>query len=97
MIKVTQTQSTDPMTFAVTVADDENQCHYQVTLSNETFRELSGDIDAEPAQCIEAAFRFLLDREPKEAILPGFDITLISSYFPDFNTAFIDYLNDITG
>lgn len=84
------------MTFAVTVSDEGNQCHYQVTLSNETYSELCRNTDAEPAQCIEAAFRFLLDREPKEAILPGFDITLISSYFPDFNTAFIEYLNDIT-
>lgn len=96
MIKVTQTQSDDPMTFTVTVSDEGNQCHYQVTLSNETYRELSGNTDAGPEQCIEAAFRFLLDREPKEAILPGFDITLISSYFPDFNTVFIDYLNNIT-
>ena len=37
-----------------------------------------------PERCIEAAFRFLLDREPKESILRRFDITVISRYFPEF-------------
>ena len=37
-----------------------------------------------PELCIEAAFRFLLDREPKESILRWFDITVICRYFPDF-------------
>jgi hypothetical protein len=37
-----------------------------------------------PERCVEAAFRFLLDREPKESILGRFDVTLISRYFPDF-------------
>ena len=97
MIKVTQTQSEDPMTFAVTVVDEGSQCHYQVTLSSGTYNELCGNCRAEPEQFIKAAFRFLLDREPKEAILSVFDITLIPSYFPEFNTAITDYLNDITG
>jgi len=30
------------------------------------------------------AFRFLLDREPKESILGRFDVTAISRYFPEF-------------
>jgi hypothetical protein len=32
-------------------------------------------------RCLEAAFRFLLDREPKESILGQFDVKVISSYF----------------
>ena len=28
-----------------------------------------------PERCLEAAFRFLLDREPKESILRRFDVT----------------------
>ena len=31
---------------------------------------------------------FLLDREPKEAILRVFDISVIRRYFPDFDAAF---------
>jgi hypothetical protein len=37
-----------------------------------------------PERCIEAAFQFLLDREPHESILRRFDITVISHYFPEF-------------
>jgi len=29
-----------------------------------------------PERCLEAAFRFLLDREPKESILRRFDVTV---------------------
>jgi hypothetical protein len=34
-----------------------------------------------PERCIEAAFEFLLDREPEESILRRFDVTVISRYF----------------
>jgi len=37
-----------------------------------------------PERCLEAAFRFLLDRETKESILRRFDVTVISRYFPEF-------------
>ena len=30
-------------------------------------------------RCLEAAFRFLLDREPKESILGQFDVKVISA------------------
>jgi hypothetical protein len=35
-----------------------------------------------PERCLEAAFRFLLDCEPKESILRRFDVTAISRYSP---------------
>ena len=37
-----------------------------------------------PERCIEAAFRFLLDHEPKGAILRRFDLSVIARYFPEF-------------
>jgi hypothetical protein len=45
-----------------------------------------------PERCIEAAFRFLLDREPKESILGRFDVTVISRYFPEFERELPRYL-----
>jgi hypothetical protein len=33
---------------------------------------------------LEESFRFLLEREPKEAILPRFSIGVIARYFPDY-------------
>ena len=37
-------------------------------------------------------FRFLLDREPKEAILARFDISVIGRYFPEFGAELPAYL-----
>ena len=44
-------------------------------------------------RCLEAAFRFLLDREPKESILGRFDVTVISRYFPEFERELPHYLS----
>jgi hypothetical protein len=46
-----------------------------------------------PERCIEAPFRFLLDREPKETILGHFEATVISRYFPEFQRELPDYLS----
>ena len=35
---------------------------------------------------------FLLDPEPKESILPAFDIAAIRRYFPEFDEVFPAYL-----
>ena len=48
---------------------------------------------APPERCLEAAFRFLLDREPKESILGRFDVTVISRYFPEFERELPHYLS----
>ena len=50
-----------------------------------------------PEQCIEAAFRFLLDREPQESILQSFDITVISRYFSEFERELPRYLSQSCG
>jgi hypothetical protein len=46
-----------------------------------------------PEHCIKAAFKFLLDREPKESILRRFDITVITRYFPEFERELPRYLS----
>jgi hypothetical protein len=55
------------------------------------FERLTGGGDM-PEQCVEAAFRFLLDREPKKSILGRFDIAVISRYFPEFERELPRYL-----
>ncbi|MGI9610775.1 MAG: hypothetical protein ACR2NL_10830 [Acidimicrobiia bacterium] len=47
---------------------------------------------ASPEALIEASFRFLLEREPKESIMGRFDLTLISQYFPEYESEILDYL-----
>lgn len=36
-----------------------------------------------PSRVVEAAFRFLLENEPADAILPKFDCSVIRRHFPD--------------
>jgi hypothetical protein len=45
-----------------------------------------------PERCLNAAFRFLLDREPKESILKRFDVRIIGRYFPEFERELPRYL-----
>lgn len=41
---------------------------------------------ATPEALIEASFHFLLEREPKEAILARFELPVIERYFPEYRT-----------
>ena len=91
MIKVVQSNSDDPMLFNVTVQEAGSETHHQVTISKEIYEDLTGG-KVNPGRCIEAAFKFLLEREPKESILSSFDVTVISRYFPSFTSEFCNYI-----
>jgi len=81
----------EPSTFDVVVREGKGETHHQVIMSAETCERLTGGRYT-PEQCLEAAFRFLLDREPKESILSRFDVTVISRYFPEFERELPNYL-----
>lgn len=83
---------TGPMAFSVTIQDGGNSTHHDVTLSDADRKRLGGDAHA-PETCVEAAFRFLLDREPKESILQRFDLMVIARYFPEFERELPSYLS----
>lgn len=91
MIDVQRTGEGDPLTFSVTVTEGGSRSRHEVTLSRETAARLPGG--GTPERCVHAAFRFLLDREPKESILDRFDLTVISRYFPEFESRLPDYLD----
>lgn len=93
MIDVTPTGDGDPMRFRVVLRDDEGATRHEVTMAQATHETLSPAHT--PAEVVEAAFRFLLDREPKEAILGRFDVTDISRYFPEFHRELPAYLPDL--
>ena len=38
----------------------------------------------QPERLIQASFEFLLEREPKEAILSEFELPVIERYFPEY-------------
>lgn len=79
--------------FAVVVAADDSETRHTVTLSDADYRRLAGGEHSREA-CIRAAFRFLLDHEPKEAILAQFDLMVIARYFPTFERELPRYLQD---
>jgi hypothetical protein len=91
MIEVRQKEGTDPLAFEVVVREGSGESRHQVTLSRALCEKLAGGRHA-PEACIEAAFRFLLEREPKESILARFDVSVIPRYFPDFERELPRYL-----
>ena len=82
-INVETRQRDENYVFKVTVREGVSQTHHQVTLSEADYERLAGGA-ASPEELVEASFRFLLEREPKESILRSFDLTLINRYFPEY-------------
>lgn len=56
---------------------------YTVNLDDEYWQDLTGSKIAKE-ELIKKSFRFLLEREPKESILPRFNLRVINQYFPEF-------------
>jgi hypothetical protein len=83
VIEVWRTGDGEPLVFEVTVRDAKGQSRHRVTMSKKTCEKLTAGRHT-PERCLEAAFRFLLDREAKESILGRFDVDVIARYFPEF-------------
>ncbi len=79
------------LTFDVVVRDRLGQSRHRVTIDPDEIQRWA-KLGADPSRCVEAAMRFLLDREPKESILSAFDMSVIRRYFPEFDDAFPSYL-----
>ena len=92
MIQVQRTGEGDPLEFEVIVREGKGETRHDVTMSRETCERLTVGKHT-PERCIEAAFQFLLDREPKESIIGRFDVTVISRYFPEFERELPRYLS----
>jgi len=90
-ITVTETGGGAATVCDVVVEDGRSKTTHRVTVPEDLYQRLTmGNISK--AQCVEAAFRFLLDRESKESILRSFDLPLISNYFPEFESQFAEYV-----
>lgn len=90
MIEIRPVPNGDPLEFEVTVREADSESRHLVAMSRADHVRLGGGHP--PEDCIEAAFRFLLEREPKEAILARFDVMAISRYFPEFERDLPRYL-----
>ena len=67
----------------VTVGTDPRASRHEVTVSREVLARLAPTGIA-VERLVEASFEFLLAREPRESILPSFELPVISRYFPDY-------------
>jgi hypothetical protein len=94
MIEVSLAKHGDPLELEVVVREGKGETRHDVTMSRPAYDRLSAGKHT-PERCIEAAFRFLLDREPKESILRRFDVDLISRYFPEFERELPRYLPEV--
>ena|SRR5690242_17200867 len=90
VIEVRQTSNGEPSGFEVIVREAGGESRHHVTASKR-FLERATD-RCTPERCVEAAFRFLLDREPRESILGRFDLSVIARYFPEFERELPRYL-----
>ena len=79
------------LTFDVIVRDARGESRHKVTMQAGE-AERWAKLGAKPFDCVEAAMRFLLDREPKDSILGAFDMGVIRRYFPEFDDALPGYL-----
>ncbi|MGH2527592.1 MAG: hypothetical protein ACRDG2_12675 [Actinomycetota bacterium] len=81
----TSDRQSDVSTFHVSIRDEDSSTEHDVTLSASDYDRL-GTKYGTPEDFVRVCFEFLLDREPKESILPRFDISVISRYFPEFES-----------
>jgi len=91
MIEARRIKDGETSEFEVVVREGSGESRHHVTIDRKTCERLSGGGHT-PEHLLEASFRFLLDREPKESILRRFDITAISGYFPEFERELPHYL-----
>lgn len=69
----------------VTIRDPDGMSTHDVTVTDEDATRLAaataeGDVE----RLVYETFDFLLEREPKERILPAFDLAVVSRYFPEY-------------
>ncbi len=69
--------------FHVVVREGREETRHRVTVSEEDLRRFGGG-KVGPAALVKESFRFLLEREPKEAILGSFSLSVIARYFPEY-------------
>ena len=63
--------------------NEKNPTRHNVILTDDTHQNLTnGKVNKK--ELIEFSFKFLLEREPNTSILSSFELSLISTYFPEY-------------
>ncbi|MEP7082805.1 MAG: hypothetical protein ABI841_07500 [Chloroflexota bacterium] len=66
----------------VAVGNDPAATTHEVDVTDADLSRLAPNADVQ--RLVEASFRFLLEREPREAILRRFTLPVIGRYFPEY-------------
>ena len=77
--------------YTVTVDQAGRATHHTVTVWPSDVARYAPD--TEPEALLEASFRFLLAREPRESILRRFDLSVIEQYFPEYPSEIGAYIH----
>ena len=83
-------EAAGPEMYRVTVREGGSSTSHQVTCTEAHRQRFGGNVGA--ASLVEASFRFLLEREPKESILRRFELPVIARYFPEYPDRIKDHL-----
>ena len=75
--------SDDGWACAVTVGDDPAATRHSVRVDRSTLDELAPP-GTTPEELVRTSFEFLLEREPREAIMRRFDLPIIGSFFSGY-------------
>lgn len=69
--------------FRVTILEGSTRSSHRVTIKPKDYERIcAGKVGA--AELVKMSFEFLLEHEPKESVLPRFDLMDIARYFPAF-------------
>ena len=66
----------------VTIGDDADATTHEVSVDRETLDDLAPG--APPEDLVRTSFEFLLEREPREAIMRRFELPIIGRFFGDY-------------
>ncbi len=91
-IKILELQSDPDWIFEVTVKGKGTSTSHRTSMTKEFYKKLK--TKSTPQKVVAQSFRFLLTKESKESILSEFDISIISTYFPDYLESLKKSLND---
>ena len=82
-IEVETASDADGWTCFVRVSDETGSSEHHVRVRPADVARFAPG-STEPVDLVRRSFQFLLAREPKESILPAFDLPLIGRYFPEY-------------
>jgi hypothetical protein len=76
-------EDAERLSFRVTVTGGSSETTHEMMVGRADLERLARS-DETGTQFVRRCFEFLLEREPNEAIMRTFDVSVIKTYFPNF-------------